>query len=239
MSETRDCPYCQYSVTIDHHLRCPNHPTNRDEWLKILQKREADLERENARLRAELEGCHLTMMAAAEEIGAHWDAHCDADGYGPVNLERRLKECFAARYEGYSIGEWERLKQRVEQAEADSARLQDEIALLNGTLDSRNREIENLLEVNKVLSEENARLRRDLSDAEKELDEYEGDISRMQDELALLNGTLDSRNREIADMVEVNKQAELENREQARLLGMSAERELSLRAKLERAREIG
>lgn len=33
-----------------------------------------------------------TMHAAAEEIEQHWDAHCDDEGFGPVNLHRRLKE---------------------------------------------------------------------------------------------------------------------------------------------------
>ena len=34
----------------------------------------------------------LTVMkAAAVEIQEHWDAHCDAEGYGPVNLVHRLE----------------------------------------------------------------------------------------------------------------------------------------------------
>jgi hypothetical protein len=32
-----------------------------------------------------------TAWAAAEEIEEHWSAHADADGYGPVNLVRRLR----------------------------------------------------------------------------------------------------------------------------------------------------
>jgi hypothetical protein len=32
-----------------------------------------------------------TGAAAADEIEAFWSAHCDADGYGPVNLVRRLR----------------------------------------------------------------------------------------------------------------------------------------------------
>ena len=31
------------------------------------------------------------MAAAADEIEEHWDAHCDAEGFGPVNLVRRLR----------------------------------------------------------------------------------------------------------------------------------------------------
>ena len=29
--------------------------------------------------------------AAAAEIEEHWKAHCDKDGYGPINLVSRLK----------------------------------------------------------------------------------------------------------------------------------------------------
>ena len=32
-----------------------------------------------------------TGAAAADEIEEHWSAHCDAEGYGPVNLVRRLR----------------------------------------------------------------------------------------------------------------------------------------------------
>jgi hypothetical protein len=32
-----------------------------------------------------------TGAAAADEIEAFWSAHCDVDGYGPVNLVRRLR----------------------------------------------------------------------------------------------------------------------------------------------------
>jgi len=32
-----------------------------------------------------------TGATAADEIEAFWSAHCDADGYGPVNLVRRLR----------------------------------------------------------------------------------------------------------------------------------------------------
>lgn len=41
---------------------------------------------------AEIAKLKTVMVAAAEEIQAYWDAHCDADGYGPVNLMRRLEE---------------------------------------------------------------------------------------------------------------------------------------------------
>lgn len=43
------------------------------------------------------------MVAAAEEISAHWDAHCDAEGYGPANLMRRLEDGIPSEY-GYTAG---------------------------------------------------------------------------------------------------------------------------------------
>ena len=49
---------------------------------------------------AEIANLHTTMMAAAVEINEHWDAHCDAEGYGPCNLVRRLENGFPAQY-GY------------------------------------------------------------------------------------------------------------------------------------------
>ncbi len=49
------------------------------------------------------------LMAAAEEIHKNWDAHCDAEGYGPSNLMRRLEGAIPAEY-GYTAGAWEELK---------------------------------------------------------------------------------------------------------------------------------
>lgn len=37
-------------------------------------------------------------VAAANEIEKHWDAHCDEDGYGPINLLDRLKGKAPADY---------------------------------------------------------------------------------------------------------------------------------------------
>jgi hypothetical protein len=50
-----------------------------------LQAEITRLAQENLRLRT-------VMMAAAEEIGDHWEAHCDEEGYGPQNLQRHLRE---------------------------------------------------------------------------------------------------------------------------------------------------
>lgn len=73
----------------------------------------ADLEREIANL-------HTTMMAAAVEIHEHWDAHCDAEGYGPANLMHRLERGIASQY-GYDA----KTLQRVE-AERDTLRTEVE-----------------------------------------------------------------------------------------------------------------
>jgi hypothetical protein len=59
------------------------------------------LHEENARLRT-------VMVAAAEEIAAHWDAHCDGEGYGPANLMRRLEKGIASEY-AYTAGDFVRL----------------------------------------------------------------------------------------------------------------------------------
>lgn len=61
------------------------------------------------RLHAENEALKSVMVAAAEEISSHWDAHCDSEGYGPVNLMRRLEQGIPSQY-GYTAGEFERLR---------------------------------------------------------------------------------------------------------------------------------
>lgn len=48
----------------------------------------------------EIEKLKTVMMAAAVEIQSHWDCHCDEDGYGPINLLRRLEDGIASQY-GY------------------------------------------------------------------------------------------------------------------------------------------
>lgn len=68
---------------------------------------------------AEIAKLKTVMVAAAEEIQAYWDAHCDADGYGPVNLMRRLEEGIPSQY-GYTAGAFEQLR-------ADNIRLQNEV----------------------------------------------------------------------------------------------------------------
>ena len=49
-----------------------------------LQAEVTRLAQENMRLRT-------VMMAAHEEIGDHWEAYLDEEGYGPQNLMRHLR----------------------------------------------------------------------------------------------------------------------------------------------------
>ena len=58
---------------------------------------------------AEIANLKTVMIAAAEEIQAHWEAHCDAEGYGPANLMRRLEEGIPSQY-GYTAGAFEQLR---------------------------------------------------------------------------------------------------------------------------------
>ena len=57
-------------------------------------------------LEQQTEHLKTVMIAAAEEISKHWDAHCDEEGYGPVNLLRRLESGIPAQY-GYSAGDFQ------------------------------------------------------------------------------------------------------------------------------------
>jgi len=62
-------------------------------------------------LEQQAEHLKTVMIAAAEEISKHWDAHCDEEGYGPINLLRRLESGIPAQY-GYSAGDFKRLQER-------------------------------------------------------------------------------------------------------------------------------
>lgn len=64
------------------------------------------------------------MVAAAEEIKSHWDAHCDKDGYGPVNLIRRLETALGCNYPGYSAGEFAKMQSEIEHLRAERSRLE-------------------------------------------------------------------------------------------------------------------
>lgn len=64
----------------------------------------------------EIQNLKSVMIAAAEEIAAHWDAHCNEEGYGPVNLMRRLEKGIPSEY-GYKAGDFARLLKRVQDLE--------------------------------------------------------------------------------------------------------------------------
>ena len=77
---------------------------------------EAELER----LRADGENLRTLCVAAAEEIHQHWEAHCDAEGYGPTNLMHRLEKGIPAQY-SYKAGDFARLKEENERLRAQVA----------------------------------------------------------------------------------------------------------------------
>ena len=83
------------SFHMDYRMKC-------DEETKRLAVEVERLREENANLRT-------VMVAAAEEIHAHWDAHCDSEGYGPANLMRRLEEGVPTEY-GYTAGQFAELQ---------------------------------------------------------------------------------------------------------------------------------
>ena len=76
---------------------------------------------ELAALRVENSSLKTVMVAAAEEIHAHWDAHCDAEGYGPQNLMRRLEEGIPSKY-GYTAGAFAALLAERDALKADAER---------------------------------------------------------------------------------------------------------------------
>jgi hypothetical protein len=60
------------------------------------------------------------MIAAAEEISAHWDAYCDAEGYGgPSNLMHRLEQGIPSQY-GYTAG---RFAELIAERDAQAAQI--------------------------------------------------------------------------------------------------------------------
>lgn len=90
---------------------------------ELVAERDA-LKTDNSNLRT-------VMIAAAEEIHRHWSVHCDADGYGPANLQRRLEDGIPAEY-GYTAGAFAELQAKCDalQAKLD--------AILNVCNDLRN-----------------------------------------------------------------------------------------------------
>lgn len=97
-----------------------------------LRTQFADTERDNANLRT-------VMIAAAEEIATHWTAHCNAEGYGPINLLRRLQEGIAAQY-GYTGGGWARINSEL-------ATLRTQLAAMTAERDAERAKVAVLREV--------------------------------------------------------------------------------------------
>ena len=89
---------------------------------KILQDSTDSLRAEVERLKRENANLRSVMIAAAEEIHEHWDAHCDSDGYGPANLMRRLEAGIPSEY-AYKAGDFARMRAEVERLLADAERL--------------------------------------------------------------------------------------------------------------------
>lgn len=61
----------------------------------------------------EIENLKSVMVAAAEEIMLHWQAHCDKDGYGPSSLLNRLEKGLASSYSGYKPGNIEKMDKEI------------------------------------------------------------------------------------------------------------------------------
>ena len=81
----------------------------------------SDLPKVAADLVAENENLCTVMMAAAVEISEHWDAHCDDEGYGPVNLLRRLENGYPEQY-GYDAQSYVRVEKERDALRADAER---------------------------------------------------------------------------------------------------------------------
>jgi chromosome segregation ATPase len=79
-----------------------------------ISKLEADLKEKEG----EIANYKTVMIAAAEEIQAHWDAHCDTEGYGPANLMYRLEKGIPSQY-GYTSGKFEQMKSRISDLEKE------------------------------------------------------------------------------------------------------------------------
>ena len=91
--------------------------------LEALKAENEALRAEVERLKGENANLKTVMIAAAEEIHQHWDAHCDDEGYGPTNLMRRLEKGIPSQY-GYTAGAFAELRRRVDTAEARVAELE-------------------------------------------------------------------------------------------------------------------
>lgn len=83
-----------------------------------------------AELGTEMAELRSVMGAAAVELDAHWAAHCDADGYGPVNLQRRLERGVAVEYSAFTAKGWAAQQARIAELEAHIHTLREELERL-------------------------------------------------------------------------------------------------------------
>jgi len=90
--------------------------------------------RERDALKDDIEKLHSVMMAAAVEITSHWDAHCDAEGFGPVNLVRRLENGFPSRY-GYDAQTLIRVEAQRDALASSDAALREELGNVKAGLE--------------------------------------------------------------------------------------------------------
>lgn len=90
-----------------------------DDAVDLLRKQLARI----TELEAERDNLHTTMFAAAVEIQAHWEAHCDAEGYGPANLMHRLERGIASLY-GYDAKALQRVEAERDRLRVDAERYQ-------------------------------------------------------------------------------------------------------------------
>ena len=115
-------------MSTDHNeaMRLADRISPETDWYEFDQvtwcNEAAALLRQQAERIAELEGeianLHTTMFAAAVEIQEHWDAHCDAEGYGPANLMHRLERGIASQY-GYDAKTLQRVEAERDQLKTD------------------------------------------------------------------------------------------------------------------------
>lgn len=88
------------------------------EYQSQYTKRYEDLAAERDKLKSDNDNLVSVMIAAAEEIQEHWQAHCDEEGYGPQNLMMRLEKGIPANYPGYKFGAFTKMQEQIEHLQA-------------------------------------------------------------------------------------------------------------------------
>lgn len=128
---------CACGVTLTaEEIEYYGHSCNECEGKTMFDEGDKEYARLDAvtKLRKENENLRTVMIAAAEEIHAHWKAHCDADGYGPANLMIRLEAGLASEY-AYKAGDFERMRNRIASLESQLAAAQLDAGLWKSRYD--------------------------------------------------------------------------------------------------------